>query len=129
MLVAAVALLILFPSAGLSLKQSPDLFVKSGENVTLTCSQINTTFNGMYWFRQRPSEPIEMIAYYYINMKTEIDPFKNKVSAVRNKSSLDVTVKEVESADSAVYYCGKQDAQQESLISNLNKNYLLQGLR
>uniref|UniRef100_A0A8B9LBL7 Ig-like domain-containing protein n=1 Tax=Astyanax mexicanus TaxID=7994 RepID=A0A8B9LBL7_ASTMX len=124
MLVAAVALLILFPSAGksiynflfllnwicfcfvsgLSLKQSPDLFVKSGENVTLTCSQINTTFNGMYWFRQRPSEPIEMIAYYYINMKTEIDPFKNKVSAVRNKSSLDVTVKEVESADSAVYY-------------------------
>uniref|UniRef100_A0AAR2KVS8 Ig-like domain-containing protein n=1 Tax=Pygocentrus nattereri TaxID=42514 RepID=A0AAR2KVS8_PYGNA len=107
----------------LSLKQSPDIFANEGENVTLKCAQIKTTYNGMYWFRQRPAVPLEPIAYYYINMPTVEDKFEKKVSAVRTGASLDLTVKTVQSTDSAVYFCAKQDAQQEGLIFNLNKNY------
>lgn len=104
------------------MEQSPDLFASKGENVTLQCSQLNTNYNGMYWFRQRPSESLELIVYYYANMGTLEDKFKQKVSAKKHSHSLDLTIKEVQSTDSAVYFCAKQDAQHDNLIFNLNKN-------
>ncbi|KAI4898448.1 hypothetical protein NFI96_000504 [Prochilodus magdalenae] len=87
---AGITLFILFLPAGLSLKQSPDLFANEGENVTLKCAQISTTYNGMYWFRQRPDAPLEHIVYYYVNIEKLEDKFKDKVSAVRTGASLDL---------------------------------------
>lgn len=90
--------------------------------MTLHCSQIDTSYNGMYWFRKRPSESMELIVYYYVNMGTPEDKFKQKVSVMKKGNSMDLTVKELESTDSAVYFCAKQEAQHDKLIFNLNKN-------
>lgn len=90
--------------------------------MTLECTQISTSYNSMYWFRQRPSESLEPIVYYYVNMEKLEDKFKQKVSAKRNGNSLDLTVKGLQSTDSAVYFCAKQDARHDNLIFNLNKN-------
>lgn len=65
---------------------------------------------------------MELIVYYYINMGTPEDTFKQKVSAKKEGNSLDLTVREQESTDSAIYFCAKQDAQHDKLLYNLNKN-------
>lgn len=91
--------------------------------MTLQCTQIGSSYNGMYWFRQRPSESLEPIVFYYVNLGTLEDRFQQKVSAIRKDNSLDLTVKELQSTDSGIYFCAKQDAQHDNLIFNLNKNY------
>lgn len=90
--------------------------------MTLECTQISTSYNGMYWFRQRPFESLELMVYYYVNMGTPEEQFKQKVSAIKNGNSLDLTVKELQRTDSAVYFCAKQDAQHDNLIENQHKN-------
>ncbi|KAK2843660.1 hypothetical protein Q7C36_011875 [Tachysurus vachellii] len=84
---------------------------------------IGTSYNSMYWFRKRPSESMELIVHYYVNMGTPEDKFKQKVLVMKKGNSLDITVKELESTDSAVYFCAKQEAQHDKLIFNLNKNF------
>ncbi|KAK3562638.1 hypothetical protein QTP86_003377 [Hemibagrus guttatus] len=108
--------------SGFSVRQSPDFAAYKGQNVTLQCTQIGTSYNGMYWFRKRPSGSMELIVYYYIKMGTPEDKFKQKVSAKKEGNSLDLTVKELESTDSAIYFCAKQDAQHDKLLYKLNKN-------
>lgn len=83
--------LFFFLFSGFSVEQPPDLSAFEGWNVTLQCTQISTSYNGMYWFRQRPSESLEPIVYYYANMETLEDKFKQKVSARKHGNSLDLT--------------------------------------
>ncbi|KAF5891683.1 polymeric immunoglobulin receptor-like [Clarias magur] len=105
-----------------SVKQSPDLSAYEGQNATLECTQVGTTYNGMYWFRKRPAESLELMVFYYVTMETIEEKFKQKVSARRVGSSLELTVKELRSTDSAVYFCAKQEARRDKLVLNLNKN-------
>ncbi|XP_058606203.1 uncharacterized protein LOC131523653 [Onychostoma macrolepis] len=107
---------------GLGLNQSPHLFVTEDLNVTLKCSQIGTSHNSMYWFRKTPTEPLEQIVYFYFKSETWEKDFKQRASAVRNGASLDLTLVKVQSSDSGVYYCAKQDAHQCNPIYNLHKN-------
>ncbi len=60
--------------------------------------------------------------YFYIKSDTWEKDFKQRASAVRNGASLDLTLVKVQSSDSGVYYCAKQDKQQCNPIYNLNKN-------
>lgn len=106
----------------LGLKQSPDLFVTENLNVTILCSQIGTSHNTMYWFRQRSTEPLEQIVYSYVKSLTWENNFDKKASAMRNGAALDLTLIKVQSSDSGVYFCAKQDAQQYSPICKFNKN-------
>lgn len=107
---------------GFSIIQSPDLSARQGQNVTLECRQLDTSYNAMYWFRQRPSESLEFIVYFYVNNQQLEEKLKQKVSARKHGKSLDLTVTDLQSTDSAVYFCAKQDAQQDNLITNLYKN-------
>lgn len=106
----------------MGLKESSHLFVTEDLNVTLKCSQIGTSHNSMYWFRKTPTEPLEQIVYFYIKSESWEKDFKKRASAVRNGASLDLTLVKVQSSDSGVYYCAKQDAHQCNPIYNLNKN-------
>uniref|UniRef100_A0A8C1PB59 Ig-like domain-containing protein n=1 Tax=Cyprinus carpio TaxID=7962 RepID=A0A8C1PB59_CYPCA len=94
------------------LKQSPHLFVTKDLNVTIKCSQIGTSDNIMYWFRKTPTEPMEQIVYFFVKSETWEKNFQQRASAVRNGASLDLTLVKVQSSDSGVYYCAKQDAHQ-----------------
>uniref|UniRef100_A0A673M4M1 Ig-like domain-containing protein n=1 Tax=Sinocyclocheilus rhinocerous TaxID=307959 RepID=A0A673M4M1_9TELE len=106
----------------LSTHQSPHLFVTEDLNVTLKCSQIGTSHNSMYWFRKTPTEPLEQIVHFFVKTENWEKDFKQRASAVRNGASLDLTLAKVQSSDSGVYYCAKQDAHQCNPIYNLNKN-------
>lgn len=76
----------------------------------------------MYWFRKTPTEPLEQIVYFFVKTETWEKDFKQRASAVRNGASLDLTLVKVQSSDSGVYYCAKQDAHQCNPMYNLNKN-------
>ncbi|KAL1258057.1 hypothetical protein QQF64_011301 [Cirrhinus molitorella] len=104
------------------LKQSSHLFVTEDLNATIKCSQIETSFNRMYWFKKTPTEPLEQIMSSFIKTEDWEKNFKQRASAVRNGASLDLTLVKVQSSDSGVYYCAKQDAHQCRPIYNLNKN-------
>ncbi|KAI5102605.1 hypothetical protein C0J45_7957, partial [Silurus meridionalis] len=90
-----------------SIRQSPDLSDYEGQKVTLQCTQVDTSYNAMYWFRQRPFESLELIVHNYVTIDTIEDKFKEKFIAVKNGHSLDLTVKDLQSTDSGVYFCAK----------------------
>jgi len=106
----------------LGLKQSSDLFIFKDLNVTLSCSQIGTSHNSMYWFRQTSTEPLEQIVYFYVNSQTWEKSFNQRASAVRNGATLDLTLFKLQISDSGVYFCAKQDAQHYRPTYKFNKN-------
>lgn len=106
----------------MGLKQSPAFFVTQDLNATISCSQIGTSHNSMYWFRQKSTEPLEQIVYSYVKSLTWEKNFEKRASAARNGASLDLTLFKAQSSDSGVYFCAKQDAQQYSPIYKFNKN-------
>uniref|UniRef100_A0A8C9R765 Ig-like domain-containing protein n=1 Tax=Scleropages formosus TaxID=113540 RepID=A0A8C9R765_SCLFO len=107
---------------GHAVVQSPDLFVERGLNVTLTCSQNKTDFNSMYWFRQRPGQALKLVVYSYVQMENMEEEFKSRFSAKRIDTSLSLTLHHLQVADSAVYFCAKQETQWCTLIWAWNKN-------
>lgn len=76
----------------------------------------------MYWFRQRPDESLEHIVYFYVAIKTMEKKFEQKVLAVRESNSLNITLKALQFTDSGDYFCAKQDAQHVNVVYILNKN-------
>ncbi|RXN11371.1 TCR beta variable [Labeo rohita] len=88
----------------LGLKQSPHLFVTENLNVTIKCSQIGTSHNGMYWFRKTPTEPLEQIVYFYIKSEEWAKNFKQRASAVRNGASLDLTLVKIGTSYNGMYW-------------------------
>ena len=104
------------------MKQTPNLFVKEGVNVTLSCSQINSTDNGMYWFWQRPGKTLELIVYSYVGLQTIEGQFDKMFSAERQSATLKLTLHKAQPADSALFFCAKQDAQQCRPMCKIDKN-------
>uniref|UniRef100_W5N7D3 Ig-like domain-containing protein n=1 Tax=Lepisosteus oculatus TaxID=7918 RepID=W5N7D3_LEPOC len=95
----------------LAVDQSPNVMVEEGHNVTLYCSQKGTSYRGMYWYRQLPGQHLELIVYYYYDTESMEKKIEGRFSSERKDSSLYLTVRELKSADSAVYFCAKQEAQ------------------
>uniref|UniRef100_W5N7B6 Ig-like domain-containing protein n=1 Tax=Lepisosteus oculatus TaxID=7918 RepID=W5N7B6_LEPOC len=102
---------------GLAVDQSPNVMIEEGHNVTLNCSQKGTSYNGMYWYRQLPGQHLELIVHYYVQLKTMGPEFEGRFLSERKDSSLYLTVQELKSADSAVYFCAKQETQNAFSIS------------
>uniref|UniRef100_W5N7E4 Ig-like domain-containing protein n=1 Tax=Lepisosteus oculatus TaxID=7918 RepID=W5N7E4_LEPOC len=95
----------------LAVDQSPNVMIEEEHNVTLYCSQKGTSYSGMYWYRQLPGQHLELIVYYYYDTESMEKKFEGRFSSERKDSSLYLTVRELKSADSAVYFCAKQEAQ------------------
>uniref|UniRef100_A0A9J8C8B2 Ig-like domain-containing protein n=1 Tax=Cyprinus carpio carpio TaxID=630221 RepID=A0A9J8C8B2_CYPCA len=97
--------------AGISdVSQVPSvLMAVKGNDAQLNCThKKDFTFNQMYWYRQRPGQTMTLIVFTStLNSKHdygESDPNKFPViKTVQESGSL--TVNNVESDDSAVYFC------------------------
>ncbi|XP_035291880.1 uncharacterized protein LOC118237360 [Anguilla anguilla] len=110
-----VVLFFLLP-LGYAVNQTADVFSEEGRDVTLACSQRNTDFNSMYWFRQRPGEGLEPIVHFYVQMETMEERLKERFSAARVGASLTLTLRGARLSDSGgVYFCAKQECQRDSL--------------
>ncbi|KAK6477938.1 hypothetical protein HHUSO_G21631 [Huso huso] len=80
--------------------------VKEGETALLTCTQEGSD-QYMYWYRQYPRKGLELILYSRReNMDLEKEFTDDRFSATRpNRQSFPLTITELQTNDSAVYYC------------------------
>ncbi|KAL6477475.1 hypothetical protein MHYP_G00133100 [Metynnis hypsauchen] len=89
--------------------QSPSvLWVQKGKPAEMNCSQTKgISYSQMYWFRQQQVKPIELIVFTRTSSKPDFGNFsQEKFSATKEKAeSGSFTVKNVESDDSALYFC------------------------
>uniref|UniRef100_A0A3B4C1X0 Ig-like domain-containing protein n=1 Tax=Pygocentrus nattereri TaxID=42514 RepID=A0A3B4C1X0_PYGNA len=89
--------------------QSPRLlWVQKGKSGEINCNHDkgNLYFH-MYWFRQQQGKPMELIVYTSTTSEPDFGSFdKNKFSATKKVAeSGSFTVMNVESDDSALYFC------------------------
>ncbi|KAI4898447.1 hypothetical protein NFI96_000503 [Prochilodus magdalenae] len=89
--------------------QSPGvLWVEKGNSADMNCSQKKgPTYRYMHWFRQLPGKPMEHIVYITPSREPNFGTFsKEKFSATKKSPGTgSFTVKNVESEDSALYFC------------------------
>ncbi|KAJ7988788.1 hypothetical protein DPEC_G00312840 [Dallia pectoralis] len=122
---AAVCILLMLLPLGSAVKQSLDQLVPEGYSITLTCSQISTSYNSMFWFKQQhgqghgPEQALELIVNSYVSMLTVEDA---RHSAQRDGATLHLTLAMLKRSDSGVSYCVKQEAQCCVSVFYLNKN-------
>ncbi|KAL0969472.1 hypothetical protein UPYG_G00227780 [Umbra pygmaea] len=118
-----VGFLLLFLPLGAAVKQSPDLMQPEGHNATLTCSQINSTDNSMFWFYQRTGQRtgLELIVNSYVTMVTLEDGADTRRSARRDGVTLLLTLTMLKRSDSGVFYCAKQDTVLQPCLNPLQK--------
>uniref|UniRef100_A0A8C1SWV4 Ig-like domain-containing protein n=1 Tax=Cyprinus carpio TaxID=7962 RepID=A0A8C1SWV4_CYPCA len=97
--------------AGISdVSQVPSvLMAVKGSDVQLNCThKKDFSFNQMYWYRQRPGQTMTLIVFTTsLNNKHDYgDSDPNKFPAIKTvPESGSLTVNNVESDDSAVYFC------------------------
>uniref|UniRef100_A0A3B4DSD0 Ig-like domain-containing protein n=1 Tax=Pygocentrus nattereri TaxID=42514 RepID=A0A3B4DSD0_PYGNA len=88
--------------------QSPRvLWVEKGNSAEINCSQTKgAAYSQMYWFQQQQGKPMELIVFTTTSRKDFGSSDQNKFSATKEKAeSGSFTVKNVESDDSALYFC------------------------
>ncbi|KAL7862357.1 hypothetical protein SRHO_G00137980 [Serrasalmus rhombeus] len=88
--------------------QTPSvLWVQKGKSAEMTCSHTKgISYNQMYWFRQQV-KPMELIVYISTANNPDFGNFsREKFSATKKEAERgSFTVKNVESDDSALYFC------------------------
>ena len=112
---------------GVKVSQSPPIsFMKrQTKPVTLYCQHDDNTHYNMFWYRQQTNGEMNLIAYSLgkDNVKIE-EPFNSsKYTLTRPevlKSSLEI--KDLESGDSALYFCATSIAQWNSSASQQHNN-------
>ncbi|KAL7862339.1 hypothetical protein SRHO_G00137800 [Serrasalmus rhombeus] len=88
--------------------QSPTvLWVEKGNSAEMNCSHNkDASYSQMYWFRQQQGKPMELIVFTTTSTKDFGSFDQNKFSAIKEKpESGSFTVMNVESDDSALYFC------------------------
>ncbi|KAL1258060.1 hypothetical protein QQF64_011304 [Cirrhinus molitorella] len=88
--------------------QSPNIMLRVMENATLTCSHTKgATYDRMYWFRQHQGKTMELIVYTTSFNTKEFEKLKENKYSVNHETAAKgvLTVKNLESDDSALYLC------------------------
>uniref|UniRef100_A0AAR2L825 Ig-like domain-containing protein n=1 Tax=Pygocentrus nattereri TaxID=42514 RepID=A0AAR2L825_PYGNA len=89
--------------------QNPSvLWAKKDKPAEMSCNHNKgSTYIYMYWFLQRQGKPMELIAFISTANKPDFGNFsREKFSATKKEAeSGSFTVKNVESDDSALYFC------------------------
>ncbi|KAL7872938.1 hypothetical protein AOLI_G00120090 [Acnodon oligacanthus] len=89
--------------------QNPSvLWAEKDKPAEMSCNHNKgNTYIYMYWFRQQQGKPMERIAFISTANKPDFGNFsREKFSAFKEKAeSGSFTVKDVESDDSALYFC------------------------
>ncbi|KAB5562070.1 hypothetical protein PHYPO_G00013740 [Pangasianodon hypophthalmus] len=83
-----------------------------GETAEMKCSHNKgVAYSQMYWYRQRQGESMEHIVYTRTSSEPEFGSVdKNKFSTVKEiAANGSLTVKDVDTEDSAVYFCAVRE--------------------
>ncbi|KAK2843657.1 hypothetical protein Q7C36_011872 [Tachysurus vachellii] len=79
-----------------------------GESAEMKCSHNKDAgYYQMYWFRQRQGQSMELIVYITTSNQTDFGSVdRNKFSAIKKiPANGSLTVKDLDTEDSAVYFC------------------------
>ncbi|KAK2843659.1 hypothetical protein Q7C36_011874 [Tachysurus vachellii] len=79
-----------------------------GDSAEMKCSHNKGgTYYHMYWFRQRQGQSMELIVYITTSNQPDFGSVdKNKFSAIKEiAANGSLTVKDLDTEDSAVYFC------------------------
>ncbi|KAI5102598.1 hypothetical protein C0J45_7950, partial [Silurus meridionalis] len=82
-----------------------------GESAEIKCSHNKDfNYNQMYWYIQRQGESMELIVYTTASSKEFGSVDKNKFSTVKEiAQNGSLTVKNLDTGDSAVYFCAVKE--------------------
>ncbi|KAL6477476.1 hypothetical protein MHYP_G00133110 [Metynnis hypsauchen] len=102
------------------------IFAQMGQSATVTCEHTKgAAYTQMYWFRQVQGESMKLIAFTASYTKeTEFgDGFDDKKFSTNKKvpESGSLTVTDLDSADSAVYYCSVKEHSVTASIHSCTK--------
>uniref|UniRef100_A0A670K6E9 Ig-like domain-containing protein n=1 Tax=Podarcis muralis TaxID=64176 RepID=A0A670K6E9_PODMU len=107
--------------------------VRPGENLNLLCKvkgfSISTESNWWSWIRQSPGKGLEWIAWIYpYDGDTRYAPsFKSRasISSDASKNEFSLQLNSLTAADSAVYFCARDDTVRQSLLGPVQKVEIL----
>nr|3GO1_H Chain H, Fab 268-D, heavy chain [Homo sapiens] len=98
------------------LQESGPGLVKPSETLSLTCTVSGGPINNAYWtwIRQPPGKGLEYLGYVYHTGVTNYNPsLKSRLTITidTSRKQLSLSLKFVTAADSAVYYCAREWAE------------------
>ena len=92
-----------------SVSESQTVEVQPGEDVTLLCSNFSSTPSQIYWFRAVKRSQPRCVSFMFEAPEpaTLCDGFQNgKFEMTSNMSAVFLKIKQVNSSDSGLYFCG-----------------------
>uniref|UniRef100_A0A3Q4MQ06 Ig-like domain-containing protein n=1 Tax=Neolamprologus brichardi TaxID=32507 RepID=A0A3Q4MQ06_NEOBR len=102
----------------ISMSVSQNVEVQPGEEVTLQCANISTGNTATFWFRLPNASCISAMSSSDSNVSF-CDGFKkSKFHMTSNTSMLFLEIKQVNSSDSALYFCGEKQSDGKTIISS-----------
>nr|UYS90845.1 TRBV1.3 [Sphenodon punctatus] len=108
-------LIVFLFSSGFAVKQPPYMVVEKGKSETLTCSQMETQHDNMYWYKQgRENSPqLQLVLSSIIGtgIKVEEEFQEHFLSTETQKYTLSLQLKSARLEDSGTYFCAKQGGQ------------------
>ncbi|KAI4891088.1 hypothetical protein NFI96_008426, partial [Prochilodus magdalenae] len=87
-------------------------YIQDGENIHLNCFFVSVDPSAIAWFKQTPGEKPLLIASAFHSLQVKFhNDFGNsgRFTAVRAKSSFNLTISNAVPSDSATYYCTMAD--------------------
>ncbi|XP_059210418.1 uncharacterized protein LOC131989246 [Centropristis striata] len=101
--------------------ESQTVEVRSGEEVTLLCSNFSSSVTQIYWFRVVKRSLPHCVSHMFESYKpaTYCDGFENgKFEMSSNISTVFLKIKQVNSSDSGLYFCGYYIGYKKPLIKD-----------
>uniref|UniRef100_A0A670K2U4 Ig-like domain-containing protein n=1 Tax=Podarcis muralis TaxID=64176 RepID=A0A670K2U4_PODMU len=116
-------------SSDIQLVSSGPGILRPGENLNLLCKvkgfSISTRYYAWHWIRQAPGKGLEWIAEIYpYNGNTAYAPSlksRGSVSSDASKNEFSLQLNSLTAADSAVYFCAREDTVRQSLLGPVQK--------
>ncbi|KAG8550157.1 hypothetical protein GDO81_028093 [Engystomops pustulosus] len=98
-----------------SITQDPPLHIgKVGSEVVMTCEQLTTDHDWMYWYYQTRGQGLKLVTYMLKNNEpTYEDGYKEGYEMNRMKKGKEslLRIKSPAATDQGVYFCASSDAQ------------------
>ncbi|KAL7879720.1 hypothetical protein SRHO_G00019740 [Serrasalmus rhombeus] len=86
--------------------QKTDIFKKEGELVILKCNYDTSSENVfLYWYRQYPNRALQYLLRRGARRESNSHTSDSRFSSTASRSSIELTVRELRLADTALYYC------------------------
>ncbi|KAJ6653604.1 hypothetical protein lerEdw1_009038 [Lerista edwardsae] len=119
-------LLYFYISTGCAVKQRPYMVVEKGKSETLTCSQLKTRHDYMYWYKQgrEKDTQLQLVVYSLEGSGGKVEKdFQGRFASNGTQNyALSLQLKSAQLEDSGTYFCAKQDYTVRQLLRKPNTN-------